>query len=214
MAPCAATPWYKQFPNPEVLRVKLKMAPNSLFAVLLRSPWWISFLVVLAFVLASRALLPEQFMVFGFMGALPFLVIGSIAAFRQFRAPSAQQVEHTLQNVAAMSWREFAGALEQAYARQGYAVSRADGPAADLLLAKEGQRTLVAGKRWKAGVHGIEPLRALSEARQAQDTSRCLYITLADVGDKTRRFATQNRVDLLHGAALAQLLRGTAAAKK
>lgn len=194
--------------------MKLKMAPNSLFAVLLRSPWWISIAVVVAFALASHALLPEQYRVFGIMGGLPFLVIGAIAAFKQFQAPSPEQVAHTLQAAAAMSWRDFSAALEQAYGQQGYQVSRLDGPAADLMLAKAGSRTLVAGKRWKASNHGIEPLRALGEARQAQDTSHCVYITLADVGDKTRRFATGNRIDLLHGAALAHLLRNTAAAKK
>ena len=194
--------------------MKLKMAPNSLFAVLLRSPWWISIAVVLAFAIASRALLPEQYMVFGIMGSLPFLVIGVIGAFKQFQAPSEDQVARILENAAAMSWRDFSGALELAYGQQGYRIERLDGRAADLVLAKAGRRTLVAGKRWKAGNHGIEPLRALLEARRAQDTSHCVYITLADISDKTRRFASQNQIELLHGAALAQLLRTTPAAKK
>ena len=194
--------------------MKWKMAQNSLFAVLLRSPWWISFAVVLAVALASRALLPPRYMVFGVMGGLPFLVIGCMAAFRQLQALSAAQVTHTLGGAAAMSWREFALALEQAYGQQGYQVTRLDGQAADLLLAKSGRRTLVAGKRWKAGNHGIAPLRALGEARQAQDTSHCIYVTLADVGDKSRSYAVANNIELLHGAALAQLLRAAAAAKK
>ena len=194
--------------------MKLKMAPNSLFAVLLRSPWWISIAVVLAFVLAARALLPEQYRLFGIMGSLPFLVIGVVAAFKQFQAPSPAQVARTLQAAAAMSWRDFSGALEQGYARQGFNVSRVDGHAADLLLTKAGRRTLVAAKRWKASNHGVEPLRALGEARRAQDTSHCVYITLAEVGDKTRGFATANQIELLHGAALAQLLRNTDAARK
>ena len=53
--------------------MQLKIAPNSLFAVLLRSPWWISMLLVLAFGLASAALLPKAYVPFGVMGALPFL---------------------------------------------------------------------------------------------------------------------------------------------
>ena len=194
--------------------MKLKMAQNSLFAVLLRSPWWISIALVLAIALAARVLLPPPYTLFGMMGGLPFLVIGAMAAFRQLQTPSHEQVERTLQTAAAMSWRDFSAALEQAYGQQGYQVSRLDGPAADLMLAKAGRRTLVAGKRWKAAHHGIEPLRALGQARQAQDTSQSVYISLAEVGDKTRRFATENRIDLLHGAALAQLLRATDAAKK
>jgi len=41
--------------------MKLRMAQNSLFAVLLRSPWWISFLVALVLVAATQALLPAQY---------------------------------------------------------------------------------------------------------------------------------------------------------
>ena len=193
--------------------MKLKIAPNSLFAILLRSPWWISIVLVLAISLASRALLPAQYVVFGILGALPFLVIGAIAAYQQFQTPSADQVRRTLQNAGAMSWSDFADVLQQAYIQQGYQVSRPGYPAADLLLAKAGRRTLVAAKRWKAGHHGAEPLRALSAARKAQDTSNCIYVTLADVGKKTQGFAAHNGIELLHGTALAQLLRGTAAAK-
>jgi restriction system protein len=39
--------------------MKLKMSKNSLFAILLRSPWWMSFGLVAAIALAARALLPE-----------------------------------------------------------------------------------------------------------------------------------------------------------
>lgn len=193
--------------------MKLKIAPNSLFAILLRSPWWISIALVLAISLASRALLPAQYVVFGIIGALPFLVIGAVAAYQQLQTPSTDQVSRTLQNAAAMSWHDFSNALEQAYVRQGYRVTRPGYPATDLLLTKSGRRTLVAAKRWKAGNHGVEPLQALSAARKAQDTSHCVYITLGDVSEKTQRFAAQNGVELLHGTALAQLLHRTAAAK-
>ena len=97
---------------------------------------------------------------------------------------------------------------------RGYEVSRIASPAADLLLSKAGQRTLVAAKRWKAGNHGVESLRALGAARTSQDTSHCVYVTLAEVGEKTRRFASENGVQLLYGSSLAQLLRRTAAADK
>jgi restriction system protein len=40
--------------------VKFKMAEKSLFALLLRSPWWISFVVVGLIVLAAGALLPAE----------------------------------------------------------------------------------------------------------------------------------------------------------
>lgn len=186
--------------------MKLKMAKNSLFAILLRSPWWISFAVVAVFALASSALLPSQYVVFGLMGAIPFLVIGCIAAWRQMRAPSNRTVEQTLERAGAMPWRDFRDTLEQTYQAQGFTVSRLDGQAADLQLTRGAQTTLVAAKRWKAASHGMEPLRALDKARSALDASAGVYITLGEVNDTARRFADKNGIALVNGVALVQLL--------
>jgi len=41
--------------------MKLKMSPNSLFAVLLRSPWWISAVIALALGLLGAMVLPDRF---------------------------------------------------------------------------------------------------------------------------------------------------------
>jgi len=186
--------------------VKLKMAKNSLFAILLRSPWWISFAVVALFALASSALLPPKYVVFGLMGAIPFLVIGCIAAYRQIRAPSTRSVAQTLERAGSMPWRDFRETLEQAYRAQGFSVTLLDGQAADLQLTRGAQTTLVAAKRWKAASHGVEPLRALDKARSALDASQGVYITLGEVNDTARRFADKNAIALVSGVALAQLL--------
>jgi restriction system protein len=41
--------------------MKWKMSDRSMFAVLLRSPWWVSFIVVAAISLASSALLLNEY---------------------------------------------------------------------------------------------------------------------------------------------------------
>ena len=99
-----------------------KMAPNSLFAILLRSPWWISLAIALLFGLASKAALPADYWVFGAMGGTPFLVIAVMALRRQWNAPSAKRVDAILTAVGTMAWRDFAAQLEQAWTRDGYAV--------------------------------------------------------------------------------------------
>ena len=101
--------------------MKLKMSDRSLFAILLRSPWWVSFALVAAFVLASSALLPTPYIAYGVMGGFPFFVIGVMAAWRQWRAPSPADVADVLARVGAMSWPDFSTAVENAYQRQGYA---------------------------------------------------------------------------------------------
>lgn len=187
--------------------MKIKMARNSLFAVLLRSPWWISFALFLAIALAAGALLPAQYVPFGVMGGFPFLVIGVIASYRQFRTPGENEVNQTMATLARMPWNEFAALLEQCWRLQGFAVSRLQGDAADLQLVKAGQTTLVSAKRWKAVNQGIDAVRALAQARDTQGAGCCIHVALAALGDNARRFAEKNQVEVLTGVALTQLVR-------
>ena len=83
--------------------MKLRMAKNSLFAVLLRSPWWISAVIALALGMASFALLPEQFRLVGALSGLPFAVIAALAARQQWRLPSAARVAETHAALGAMA---------------------------------------------------------------------------------------------------------------
>lgn len=186
--------------------MKWKMSPNSLFAVLLRSPWWTSLLIVLVFVLASGALLPAEVRPFGIMGAMPFLGIGLYRAWQQWQAPNPTRVAHALERAGAMPWREFSAVLQQAYKRQGYEVALLPGPAVDFKLTRSGSTTLVSGKRWKAAAHGIDPLRELVAARQSHAADHCTYISLGVVSGQSQRFAKEQGITLLSGQALAGLI--------
>ncbi|MFT3720779.1 restriction endonuclease [Pseudorhodoferax sp.] len=188
--------------------MKLKMAENSLFAILLRSHWWISFAIGLGVVAVSLALLPRQYAPFGAVGALPFAVIGAIALKRQWGAPSAGQVQARLDRAAAMGWNEFAALLESAWRSAGYEVARAGGGGADFVLRKDGRTTLVGAKRWKAARHGLEPLRELDAARRAQEADAAVFLALGELSENAAAFARQAPVRVLQGTELAVLLRG------
>lgn len=186
--------------------VKLKMAPNSLFAVLLRSPWWYSIGIAVTMATVSRMALPPVYAAFGAMGAFPFIVIGAIAGWRQFRRPSEQAVASALDAAAQMPWREFAGALEAAYRRDGYDVERPAGGGADLRLSKAGLVMLVSAKRWKAANLGVEPLRELSAAADLAQAQRMACVTLGTLSSNAQQFAAANGIQIVQGADLAMLL--------
>lgn len=188
--------------------MKFEMAHNSLFAILLRSPWWISFAITAGFVVIARALLPAEYVIYGALGAAPFFVIGCIAAWRQLRAPSASRVAETLAAIRAMPWSTFSGAIEDAFRRDGYVVARHTGPAADFEVTKNGRIALLSCKRWKVARTGIEPLRDLRAARDARDAHDCIYVAAGEVTDTARAFAAANGVRLLQGTELAALLPG------
>lgn len=187
--------------------MKFKMAQNSLFAVLLRSPWWISFGIAAGFAAVAQALLPEQFRTVGTLGGLPFVVIGFIALGRQWRAPSAARSQAILDAAGRMGWADFCRALEDAFARDGFLVERLPGGAADLLLRRGGRTSLVAAKRWKAARHGEENLQALQAATAAHDASHSVYVALGELSPNAQRFAKANGIEVVQGPALVQLLR-------
>jgi restriction system protein len=183
------------------------MAERSLFAILLRSSWWISLSIAAAFALASKALLPPEYFVFGAMGGIPFFVIAMVTLWRQLRAPSTAHVEATLAQLNAMPWREFSAALEQALARDEFDVKRLDLPAADFELNKAGRTVLLSGKRWTAARLGLEAFQSLEAARATRDASSCICVTTGEVSDKARSFAAEHQIRVIQAVELAQLLR-------
>ena len=183
------------------------MAPNSGFAILLRSPWWVSFAIAAAIVLLCGALLPAHLAPFAAVGAVPVAVIGCIAGWRQWRAPSATRVQGVLQQAATMPWRQFAQRLEDAWRAEGHEVQRTNGPHCDLRISKSEQTLLVAARRYKAATHGVEPLRELQAEVQRQGARAGVYVALQGaVSEQARGFARDNGLAVLEGDALATLL--------
>lgn len=176
---------------------------NSLFAVLMRSPWWASVLVAGAVAGLLQFLMPAMYAV---AAALPFIVIAVMAAWKQARAPSGKHIAGTLERLRAAPWSDFAGRVAAAYARQGYEVKRLEGAPADFELLRGFRTTLVACRRWKAGRTGIEPLRELDAARKAREAGECVYFASGEITAQARDFAAQRNIRLLEGAEVAKLL--------
>lgn len=186
--------------------MKFKMAENSIFALLLRSPWWVSAGIAATIALIAWAALPAKFMVFGML-SVPFLVVACITGWRRLGAPSNARVEKTLQAARAMSWRDFSLEIERALLRDGFEVTRIDKPEADFSITSSGRTALVSCKRWKAASNGIEPLRDLYKAVQASGAHDCFYITAGEFTQNAMQFAVDKKMRLVHGVALVKLLR-------
>lgn len=187
--------------------MKLRMSENSLFAILLRSPWWISFVAAIVLTLLALAVLPAQLAPFASAAGLPLVVVGSIAWWRQSKLPSKARVENVLGTVRAMSAREFAQLVEQAFRLRGYEVSPVTGSqAADFELQRDHEHVLLACRRWKAASHGVDPLRDLQALRETREARASTYLALGNVSDAAQRYAREHRIELIQDVALVQLL--------
>ena len=188
--------------------MQLKMAKNSLFAILLRKPWWLSIGIAALIGLVAAALLPRDYRAIGALSGLPFIIVGVVAAYRQRLLPSAARVTQTVEAVSAMNWPAFSKLLEPAFERDGFSVQAFKGEAADFELERKGRVMLVSARRWKSARIGIEVLRQLQATRESAEAPDALCIALGDLSDTARAYSIEQRIAVWQGAELAQALRG------
>jgi restriction system protein len=182
--------------------MKLELHENSLFAILLRSPWWVSGLAAIGLAALLRVFLPLEFALFG---ALPFVVIATVAGWRQLRRPGPKRIAATLERARALSAEAFCAALEEGFRRQGYGTRRGEG-AADLVLTKNGIVTVVGCRRWKAARTGVEPLREFDARTLESGAHKRIYVAVGEVSDTARAFAAQKAIRLVQEEELTGLL--------
>lgn len=182
------------------------MSEKSLFAALLRAPWWVSFLVMFAVALVAGALLPEAYKTAGMLGAFPFFVIGVMAAWRQRNAISPSRIQELVEQARVMGWRDFSVLVEEALRQQGFVVTRLSEGPADFQIEKNGRVTLVSAKRWKAATVGAEHLRELLAVRQSRDAFSCTCMSLGVFSQVAIDLAKDSPMQLLGSANIAQLM--------
>lgn len=192
--------------------MKFKMSERSLFASLLRAPWWVSFAVMAVVALLAGALLPKAYKIPGMLGAFPFFVIGVMAAWRQRNRLSVERIDALVELSRSMAWRDFAQQIERALRAQGFDVATlASGPA-DLRIEKAGRAILVSAKRWKAATVGVEHLRELLVACDSAEAASCSCVSLGSFSPAAQDFAREHAIQLLGPADIAQLLHDGASA--
>jgi len=182
--------------------VKLEMHQNSLFAVLLRSPWWVSLLAAIGLAAVLRMFLPLEFALFG---GLPFAAIAAVSGWRQLKRPGPKRIAQTIERARALSADAFCAALEEGFRRQGHGTRRGEG-AADLVLTQKGIVTVVGCRRWKAARTGIEPLREFDAATSESGAHKRIYVAVGEVSDNARELAAKKGIRLVQAEELAGLL--------
>ena len=183
--------------------MKFKLPENSLFAILLRSKWWVSILLGAGVFLLVRIWFHPGVALFA---AAPFLGIGLYAAWKQLKRPSEKRIARTLERARALPMEGFCTALAEGFRREGYEAARDDG-GADLRLMHRGMLALVTCKRWKAKHTGIEPLREFDAATHERGATIRMYVAVGEVTDTARAFAQEKQIRLLQEEDLARLLR-------
>lgn len=181
---------------------------SSLFAVLMRSPWWYSVLIGLVFIALGSVILDGEYVVLGLFGALPFFGIAGFAGYKQFQQPSQNRVLEVAQQARKMSGKQIAEKIADSYLTERYESTLFKGDAAELELTRGRYKILLSSKKFKVGNTGIAPLEQLVAAGEIAEATGYLYVALGEISVAARSYAKQNDIELIQANRLAEFFDG------
>lgn len=104
-----------------------------------------------------------------------------------------------------LTWQEFERLVGEAFRRQGYTVAEtpvgADG-GVDLVLAREGERTLVQCKQWKSSNVGVKTIRELFGVVAAEHANHGIVVCCGHYTRDAISFAENKPLELIDGKKL------------
>jgi restriction system protein len=192
-------------------------------------PWWFSLVVAVIVFAAVRWLLPafagsnvilRQLGValhgYAWWFALPFLATAALAAASSFHRRRLLDDQVGIETLRALSWQDFERLVGEAYRRQGYVVEEIGGSVPDggidLLLHRQGTKTIVQCKRWKTAQVGVSLIREFYGVTVGEKAARGIFVTTGTYSADALAFARGKPLDLVDGEALAKLVQGLRAA--
>ncbi len=117
----------------------------------------------------------------------------------------------TLESLAAGGWRQFEQLVGEAFRRQGYSVEETGlgGPdgGIDLILRKDGRRTLVQCKQWKRQQVGVSVVREMAGLLTHHQADAVKIVCVGSYTQDAERFAYGKPIELLGGEQLLEMIR-------
>ena len=195
---------------------------ESVFDLLLVLPWWVALMLggvgylAIAFipqlVLTDGLLEPtaKAFRPVATLWLILCLFAGAGSRLRAFFIARRFDRQRGLDDIRAMSWRQFESVVGEGFRRRGFQVLEnardgADG-GIDLVLYKDGEKFFVQCKQWKSSKVGVRPVRELFGVITARDAAGGFFVTSGDYTEEAKAFARETSIDLIDGPALEQIV--------
>lgn len=143
--------------------------------------------------------------------ALTIVVLGVWFMAMPFRIMDSLRLRRVrgLRDIQAMHWRELEWLVAEAYRRQGYTVRETpDGPdgGVDLILVKNGEKTLVQCKQWRKWSVGVRQVRELYGVMASEGASNGIVVSCGEYTHATCDFARNKPLELVNGERLTAMI--------
>lgn len=190
---------------------------------LITLPWWFSIALATVVYFGLKFYLPTvHFQSPAFQGigkAFPnmagmfasiFIFTAAISAYHAWRRGELLDRQTSVNSIKEISWKDFEYLVSEAYRRQGYSVQENTGGGADggvdLVLSKNGERTMVQCKNWKSSKVGVTTIRELFGVVTAERATEGIVVCSGHFTNDAIEFAEGNPITLVDGVALSHLI--------
>jgi restriction system protein len=186
-------------------------------------PWWVSVIFAVVVYLGLRYVFPMVVKggllapTFGkvavaaapwlgllFLLPIPFSLINTYGRRRVL------DTQRDLSTIRTLSWEDFERMVGEVFRRRGYAVEERGGAGpdggVDLVLRKDGQKTIVQCKHWKAQQIGVTVVRELLGVMVAERANKGILVSSGRFTSEALEFARGKPIELMDGEALKDLV--------
>jgi restriction system protein len=145
------------------------------------------------------------------MASFFVLILAVCAGVKKFVDRKRLDVQTGSESIRRLPWREFELLICEFYRRQGYLVDHTgrDGPdgGVDLVLRRNGEKTLVQCKQWRVESVGVKLVRELLGVVTSEHARHGIFVTSGDYTEAAKDFARSNPLTLVAGGKLAEMIR-------
>lgn len=139
-----------------------------------------------------------------------FLTGAAVSAIKGKRRRKLLDKQSSIESIRALSWQEFELLVAEAFRRKGFKVleNGGGGPdgGIDLILQRDGKKSIVQCKRWRTLSIGVSHIRELYGVMNAVQANDCVFVISGNYTADARLFAEEKPIWLIDGAELLELV--------
>lgn len=146
--------------------------------------------------------------------AVPLIFIAGafVSTIRSKKRIKLLDQQSGIDSIRNMSWEDFELLVGEAFRRKGFAIKENGGGGADggidLVLTKNGKKSIVQCKRWKTFSIGVPLIRELYGVMTSERANDCIFVSSGNYTAEARLFAEDKPIWLIDGSELLEMVAG------
>ena len=139
-----------------------------------------------------------------------FVIGACVSSFKAKQRVKLLDKQSGIESIRDMSWQDFELLVGEAFRRKGFEVREVGGGGADggidLVLTKNGKKSIVQCKRWKTFSIGVPLIRELYGVMTSERANDCIFVSSGNYTAEARLFAENKPIWLIDGSGLSLIV--------